>query len=68
MSARKTKAADKSRREECPRCGANAIPIAYGMPSVAMFKEAELGGLVLGGCCVGPDNPAWRCEPCDWSW
>jgi hypothetical protein len=49
----------------CPQCGsADAVPIAYGLPSFDMFEEAERGEVALGGCIVSGNDPAWQCTSC----
>jgi len=49
----------------CPACGADAVrPIAYGYPDLTLAEAADRGDVVLGGCIIRPDNPAWRCTAC----
>lgn len=63
--------ADKQRYEarrkpaNCPNCGSSrVVEILYGFPDGSAFEEAEAGRLVLGGCCVGSDDPEWHCLDC----
>jgi hypothetical protein len=54
-------------QEECPRCGASeSLLILYGLPTPDMFKQAERGEIVLGGCeeCV----EEWQCQTCGNEW
>lgn len=49
----------------CPACGSRAaLPIAYGYPSPAMWEQELRGEVVLGGCLVGPESPAYECRDC----
>jgi hypothetical protein len=55
----------------CPACGEiHPAKILYGY----MFlndglKEAiDRGEIALGGCTIGPDDPAWRCNQCGHQW
>ena len=60
-----TRAKRKPRR--CPRCGsARVAAILWGLPagSPALDRDLEAGRVVLGGCCVGDDDPAWECADC----
>lgn len=52
---------------KCPACGFSPVAsIMYGMPASIDELEAELdsGRLVLGGCCVDFEDPAWHCTNC----
>lgn len=46
----------------CPECGAQGVPIVYGMPGVELFKKEEQGPVVLGGCVIEGDDPNWACK------
>jgi hypothetical protein len=46
----------------CPECGAEGVPIVYGMPGSELIAEEEAGQVVLGGCVVGEENPTWACK------
>lgn len=49
----------------CPACGSQAVlPIAYGYPSPEMWEQEQRGEVVLGGCLVGPESPAYECRDC----
>ena len=51
----------------CPSCSAtHVIRIAYGYPGPEMWAAADRGGIALGGCVIGPENPAWRCVSCQY--
>ena len=49
---------------QCPVCGKSdkVIPIAYGLPNLEMFEEAELGKIFLGGCLITEDMPLHHCK------
>lgn len=52
---------------KCPVCGSNRIAdILYGlrMFSEKLMQEINAGKVVLGGCCLGEDDPAWQCADC----
>jgi rubredoxin len=52
---------------KCPNCGDSPVAyILYGMPAYdeKMQKELDAGRLALGGCCIGMDDPAWKCSGC----
>ncbi len=38
----------------------------YGMPVPDEKLQADLdsGRVVLGGCCISLDDPAWKCREC----
>ena len=40
----------------------NIIPIVYGMPSEALFAQADSGLVQLGGCEIDDDFPNWHCK------
>jgi DNA-directed RNA polymerase subunit RPC12/RpoP len=49
----------------CPKCGSqDIINIVYGYPLPSTTKKAERGEIFLGGCCVSPDNPDFKCRGC----
>ncbi len=59
------------RRKTCPECGGRKIArIMYGyMPIDEKLQEKlDSGKIVLGGCCVGPDDPGWECGECGHGW
>ncbi|MEZ5171906.1 MAG: hypothetical protein R3A49_14370 [Acidimicrobiia bacterium] len=53
-------------REEvvCPQCGGPVVRIAYGLPGREMWRDAEAGHIVLGGCCVDFFSPTHHCFAC----
>jgi hypothetical protein len=46
----------------CRRCGKKKVKMyVYGYvddPDALSPRE------ILGGCCIGPDSPKWKCENC----
>ncbi len=55
----------------CPQCGssgADVVPIAYGLPGEKLIAGSVAGEVELGGCCVGPRDPEWRCKACGFDW
>ena len=60
----------------CPACKhAPMASILWGYPAFSpdLEKDIEEGRVVLGGCCVSMDDPAWECsrcgqQPMSWSW
>lgn len=52
-------------KRKCPACGSiNTVKILYGMPTYEAFEAQERGELVLGGCCIGMDDPDRACKDC----
>ncbi len=54
-----------ARPNACPDCG--AVPVAeilYGLPDGIDRELLASGALVLGGCVITGDDPAWRCTQC----
>jgi len=49
----------------CPRCGARAIPILHGMPTLEAFEAADRGEIALGGCVVTDEDPDFACTGFD---
>lgn len=54
----------QARDARCPRCGARALPITYGLPGPAMMDDYAAGRIELGGCVLTDDDPAWACPAC----
>lgn len=55
------------RPRRCTACLARTIaPVLYGMPAIdeQMERDVDEGRLVLGGCLIGFDDPAWSCTTC----
>ena len=49
----------------CPKCKSNMIiDIVYGFPSEEMSDEADSNKISLGGCCIEPSNPEFKCKSC----
>ncbi len=51
----------------CPNCGSmDVADYLWGEPAFSETLEADLDGgrVVLGGCCVGSDDPAHHCNAC----
>ena len=47
----------------CPACKHSPVaPILYGMPM--MDEKIQEGRLLIGGCEVEMDAPAWKCTNC----
>lgn len=40
------------------------IPIVYGLPGDGMFRDAEKGRVILGGCVIHEGAPTQQCEEC----
>lgn len=56
-------------KKTCPKCKSkNVRKIMYGYPSYEAFEKAEAGKIVLGGCCISPDNPDYGCLDCKHQW
>ena len=67
-SARTTRA---GRRHRCAACGSrNVARIAFGYPLPGWEEDPDFvaGEYVLGGCCVWPDMPEFRCNACGNEW
>ena len=50
--------------KKCPKCGEKLIEIVYGMPGPELFEASEQGEVILGGCCIGDEDPGYRCKKC----
>lgn len=54
---------------KCPNCGSNdIIPITYGTPPLSgakLVKAVEEKSIILGGCFLCGDAPAYACRSCD---
>ena len=46
----------------CPKCGAESVPIVYGMPGPELIEKEQRGQVVLGGCVIEEKNPNWACK------
>jgi transposase-like protein len=50
----------------CPSCQSDQVKeIAYGFPNIATF---DFERFEVGGCCVAPDDPRYKCSICQISW
>ena len=49
---------------KCPHCGGNVLSIKYGEPGPEMMAGAERGEFLLGGCCISPESPDFKCANC----
>jgi len=57
----------RARPRRCTACRSSTIArILYGLPAMdaELERELEEGRLVLGGCVIGMDDPAWQCTTC----
>ncbi len=54
----------KRKPKKCPACGASPVArVVYGL--APWHPDFDAGLAVIGGCCLGPDMPAWRCVKCE---
>ena len=58
---------------KCPQCGRRkGAEISYGYPAPDAWPEIEKligeGRTVLGGCCIGEEDPQYRCTSCGHEW
>lgn len=55
--------------QACAQCGSHeVIPIIYGLPDAGLLEQAEAGEVILGGCVIDEDCPAWHCGDCGHEW
>ena len=57
----------KSNPKKCPNCGHTPVgKILWGMPDMSpkLQKSMEKGKTIIGGCCIGFDDPTWECSKC----
>jgi hypothetical protein len=47
--------------EPCPFCGADGVPVVYGLPTHDAIVAAEDGKIRLGGCVVMDSDVKWQC-------
>ena len=53
---------------KCPKCGSLIVArILYGYPAYSEELQTDMkaGRIVLGGCCITLDDPAWKCKDCE---
>lgn len=51
----------------CPKCNSRSVArIVYGLPFFNEQESADVdaGKIVLGGCIITGDDPAWQCVSC----
>ena len=52
----------------CPNCcNSDITHISYGTPSLndnRLIAQIEAGNVVLGGCVINEDSPAYFCKNC----
>lgn len=54
--------------DKCPECGSEKIAdILYGLPafSTSLKDRIKDHKIVLGGCCISGNDPAWKCIACN---
>ena len=52
---------------KCPKCGHAPVgEILWGMPHMDPKLEELInaGKVIIGGCCLGGDDPNWECSKC----
>jgi hypothetical protein len=49
----------------CPNCfsSEHVVEIIYGYPSDELMRAGR-EDVILGGCCISDDSPAWFCQEC----
>lgn len=53
----------------CPKCGSkNTVRIVYGYPSKKTLEIAKNSKVILGGCIISDNDPAWHCNDCQNRW
>jgi len=53
----------------CPECGReDSVPLLWGLPDFETMRLAERGQVVLGGCMVMGEDPAFACRSCGLEW
>ena len=55
----------------CPKCSSPKVAeIRYGLPSdfEGIRSRLDRGELILGGCSVSAESPAWHCHECGNEW
>ena len=52
------------KNKSCPVCQMKdkVIPIAYGLPSAGLLKDAKKGKVRIGGCLITGCDPHWYCK------
>jgi len=51
-------------QKKCPIClsGKHIIPVLYGYPSKKLFRKADAGKVLLGGCIISDSAPLFYCK------
>ena len=52
---------------KCPKCGHAPLgEILWGMPHMhdKLEELMDAGIIIIGGCCLSPDDSAWECSKC----
>ena len=58
-----------STTKSCHHCGSKEVAeILYGLPGTEAMAAAGRGEVVLGGCCVSPEDPTHVCRACGSEW
>jgi hypothetical protein len=56
---------DTTKGSACPSCASpDVVEFLYGEPDTEGQAMIDRGERATGGCMVGPQNPAWRCNAC----
>ena len=53
---------------KCPECSTKLVRIIYGLPDEELFKDAQEGKFLIGGCCISGFDPTWGCPECGWEY
>ena len=57
------------RKYICPACGEKTgVNIVYGYPTIEARDARDREEIILGGCCVGDNDPERRCLKCGHEW
>ena len=66
---RRKKRIELSRRpKKCPTCTHSPVgTILWGEPDMTpeLRKSMNEGKVIIGGCCLSPDDPTWECSNCN---
>ena len=57
--------------DACPKCSSRKVAsILYGLPRFdeELERSIDVGGIVLGGCCIFGEDPTWHCNTCRHQW
>ncbi len=57
----------RSLRPRCPKCESRrVVRICYGLMERGTAERHPT--MVMGGCCIDDDSPAWFCHDCRHHW